>query len=220
MIRFAVTLPVLYVFFAFSTMTPATATTIDFDVQAGNRGGNLTGIPDSPLMIGIATLTGGELLSGEVGLNADTTGIYASEGLFGSGETNPLVITFTMPVQNFSVFVLNGDDTRSYTVSDNLGNSITKSLASAGALGGAEFALPGSGLSTVEISSANADAWDFAVDNLTFTDITNSTPEPEASLLLSAGLGLLTAIRGRTSLTALLTFLRRRLVQSSRSFEN
>jgi hypothetical protein len=220
MIRFAVTLPVLYVFFAFSAMTPATATTIDFDVQAGNRGGNLTGIPDSPLMIGIATLTGGELLSGEVGLNADTTGIYASEGLFGSGETNPLVITFTMPVQNFSVFVLNGDDTRSYTVSDNLGNSITKSLASAGALGGAEFALPGSGLSTVEISSANADAWDFAVDNLTFTDITNSTPEPEASLLLSAGLGLLTAIRGRKSLTALLTFLRRRLVQSSRSFEN
>jgi hypothetical protein len=220
MIRFAVTLPVLYVFFAFSTMTPATATTIDFDVQAGNRGGNLTGIPDSPLMIGIATLTGGELLSGEVGLNADTTGIYASEGLFGSGETNPLVITFTMPVQNFSVFVLNGDDTRSYTVSDNLGNSITKSLASAGALGGAEFALPGSGLSTVEISSANADAWDFAVDNLTFTDVTNSTPEPEASLLLSAGLGLLTAIRGRKSLTALLTFLRRRLVQSSRSFEN
>jgi hypothetical protein len=201
-------------------MTPATATTIDFDVQAGNRGGNLTGIPDSPLMIGIATLTGGELLSGEVGLNADTTGIYASEGLFGSGETNPLVITFTMPVQNFSVFVLNGDDTRSYTVSDNLGNSITKSLASAGALGGAEFALPGSGLSTVEISSANADAWDFAVDNLTFTDVTNSTPEPEASLLLSAGLGLLTAIRGRKSLTALLTFLRRRLVQSSRSFEN
>jgi hypothetical protein len=220
MIRFAVTLPVLSVFLAFSTVMPATATTIDFDAQAVNTGGNLTGIPDSPLTIGIATLTGGELLSGEVGLNADSTGIYASEGLFGSGETNPVLITFAMPVANFRIFVLNGDDTRSYTVSDNLGDSITKSLASAGSLGDAMFALPGSGLRTVEISSVNADAWDFAVDNVTFTEVTNSTPEPKAYMLLSTGLMLLTAIRGRKSLTTRLTFLRRHSAQPSRSFEN
>ena len=41
---------------------PASASTIDFEAQAAGSGGNLTGIPDSPLTIGIATFTGGELL--------------------------------------------------------------------------------------------------------------------------------------------------------------
>src|SRR3954452_9106164 len=95
---------------AFAGVIPAGATTIDFATQAANRGGNLTGIPDSPLTIGIATFSGGELRNGEVGSNADTSGVYASEGQFGSGETNPLVISFAMPVQDFSILVLNGDD--------------------------------------------------------------------------------------------------------------
>ena len=81
---------------------PASASVIDFEAQAANRGGNLTGIPDSPLTIGIATFTGGELRSGLINLRADETGVYASEGLFGSGETNPLVITFATPVSDCS----------------------------------------------------------------------------------------------------------------------
>src|SRR5947209_2149414 len=100
-------------------VVPATATIINFDAQAANRGGNLTGILDSPLTIGIAAFTGGELLNAEVGLNADQTGVYASQGLFGSGETNPLAITFGSPISDFSILVVNGDDVRSYTVSDN-----------------------------------------------------------------------------------------------------
>jgi hypothetical protein len=187
---------------AFAAVMPAGATTIDFEAQAANRGGNLTGIPDSPLTVGLATLSGGELLNGEVGLNADTTGVYASQGLFGSGENNPLVIHFAAPVQQFSVFVLNGDDMRSYTVSDNLGDSITRSLASAGGLGASTFSLPGNGLTTVSISSANADAWDFAIDNVTFTAST-STPEPASLLLSGAGLVLLFAL-SRRQLAALL----------------
>ena len=59
--------------------------------------------------------------------------------LLGSGETNPLVITFASRVEQFSVVVANGDDVRSHTVSDNLGDSINKSLPSAGALGAASF---------------------------------------------------------------------------------
>ena len=94
-------------------VSPAAAELINFDSQAVMRGGNLTGIPDSPLMISTAafisttvvftntaTFTGGELLNAEVGLNADQTGVYATEGLFGSGETNPLVIAFSAPVSN------------------------------------------------------------------------------------------------------------------------
>jgi hypothetical protein len=192
-----------YILLAVAAALPAGATVIDFDAQAANRGGNLTGTPDSPLTIGIATFTGGELLSGEVGLNADMTGIYASEGLFGSGETNPLVITFAAPVQGFSVFVLNGDDVRSYTVSDNIGESVTNSLFSAGSLGAAVFTLPGNGLTTVTITSANADAWDFAIDNVTFTAATTtSTPEPESMLLAGAGLLLLLSAMRRKRMSA------------------
>jgi hypothetical protein len=178
----------------FALALPAGATVIDFETQAADRGGSLTGIPDSPLTIGIATFTGGELLRGEVGLNADPTGVYASEGLFGSGETNPLVISFAVPVQDVSVFVLNGDDVRSYTVSDNIGDSATNSLASSGGLGAATFSLPGNRLSTLKVTSANSNAWDFAIDNVTFTEAATSTPEPESIFLLGAGFVLLGAI--------------------------
>ncbi len=170
---------------AFAAALPASATVIDFEAQAANRGGNLTGIPDSPLTIGIATFTGGELRSAEVGLNADQTGIYATEGLFGTGETNPLVITFASPVNNFSLLVANGDDVRTYSVSDNLGDTAAMALPSAGSLGAAIFSLGGSAITSVEISSANADGWDFAIDNVTFT----SVPEPRSFLLLGVGFG-------------------------------
>ena len=180
---------------------PATATVITFEAQAAGRGGNLTGIPDSPLTIGVVTFTGGELLNAEIGLNVDQTGVYASQGLFGSGETNPLTITFASPVNDFSVFIANGDDVRRYTVSDNLGDSITMSLPSAGGLGAATFSLPGIGLTTVNIASGNADAWDFAIDNVTYTEA-SSIPEPESIPLMCAGLAIL-AVVGRKQLTRL-----------------
>jgi hypothetical protein len=200
--HFAVTLLVSYMLLAFAAAVPTSASVIDFEAQAANRDGNLTGIPDSPLTIGVATFAGGELLNGEVGLNADATGVYVSEGLCGSGETNPFVISFVVPVQNFTVLLLNGDDVRSYTVSDNLGDSATNSLASAGSLGGATFSLLGVGLTSVTITSANADGWDFAIDNVTFTATTTSTPEPGSMLLLGAGSMVLAVVIRRKRLNA------------------
>jgi hypothetical protein len=187
-----------YAIFTFAPAMPSFATTVDFEAQAANRGGNLTGIPNSPLSIGNATFTGGELLLGEVGLDADSTGVYASQGLFGSGETNPVLIAFAVPVQNLSILVANGDDTRSYTVADNVGDSVTNSLASAGGLGAATFSLSGSGLTTVTITSANADGWDFAIDNVTFTESAASpVPEPESLLLSGVGVLLVVAAKWR-----------------------
>lgn len=179
---------------AFATAPPAFSEVIDFESQTVLRGGNLTGIPDSPLSIGIATFTGGELLRGEVGLNADQTGVYATEGVFGSGETNPLVITFSSPVNNFSVYVANGNDEETYTVSDNVGDSVTMSLASASEQGAALFSLPANSLTTVDITSADSNAWNFAIDNVTF-DAAAPVPEPGPPLLLAAGLVLIAAVR-------------------------
>jgi len=177
-----------------AAVVPVLATTIDFESQAAGRGGNLTGIPDSPLVIAMATFTGGELLNAEVGLNADQTGVYASQGLFGSGETNPVVITFASPVSNFSAFVANGEDARSYTVSDDLGDSVTMSLASAGGLGASTFSLAGNGITTVKIMSANTDGWDFAIDNIAFTEAA-PVPEPRSLLLVCVGFMFMPAIR-------------------------
>jgi hypothetical protein len=145
---------------------PAFATTVDFEAQAANAGGFLTGIPDSPLTIGLATFT---------------------QGVFGSGETNPLTIQFAVPISGFAVFVANGDNTATYTVSDDAGDSISASLPSAGAAGGRVFSLPGTGIRRVDISSSNADGWNFAIDNVAFT----AAPEPALAWLLPAGFLLL-----------------------------
>jgi hypothetical protein len=181
-------------------VSPLAAEVIDFDAQAAGNGGNIGGIPDSPLIMGMVTLTGGELLNGEMGLNADQTGVYATEGLFGSGETNPLVITFASPVSGFSVFVVNADDQQHYTVSDNLGDSVTMSLVSAADLGAAIFSLSGNDVTSVDITSSDANAWNFAIDNVTFTPAT-PTPEPASLVLLGGSCILMGALR-RKQLTA------------------
>jgi hypothetical protein len=167
------------------------ATVIDFEAQAMNTGGNITGIPNSPLSIGIATFPGGELRDGEVGLRVDQTGVYASEGLFGSGETNPLVITFASPVKDFSVLVANADDVENYTVSDDLGDSSTLTLAGGGTAASV-FSLPSNGITTVDITSSDANGWTFAIDNVTF-DAATTAPEPKSLCLLAIGLMLLPA---------------------------
>jgi hypothetical protein len=167
---------------------PASADVIDFEAQAANLGGNLTGIPDSPLTIGIATFTGGELRDGLVNFPADETGVYASEGLFGSGEINPLVISFATPVRGFSVLVANGESqNQTYTVSDNLGDSTNFLLPLSGSNSASTVSLPGDGITSVLITSANANSWYFAIDNVTYTAV----PEPASGLLVAGGLALI-----------------------------
>jgi len=169
------------------------AGTIDFEAEAANAGGFLTGIPDSPLAIGVAMFTGGELRRGEIGLIADQSGLYATQGVFGFGETNPLTILFAVPVSGFSVNVLNGENTATYTITDDVGDSISASLPPAGSGGAKIFSLPGVGIRRVDISSSNSDGWNFAIDDM----ISVAAPEPGPQLLLALGLLLLGLVAKR-----------------------
>ena len=88
----------------------------------------------------------------------------------------------------FSVLVANGDaQNQSYTVSDNLGESTTFSLALSGSVvnGARTVVLSGSGITTVS-TSANANFWNFAIDNVTF----DAVPEPCSGFLALGGLGV------------------------------
>jgi hypothetical protein len=180
-------IPILAI--ALLSMAHARASTIDFESQAAGRGGALTGIPDSPLVIGIATFTGGELRHAEISLPADQTGVYATEGLFGS-DGNPLIITFSMPVTSLSLLVLNGEAAnQTYTLFNNLGDSVHAQLALPGSLqnSAATLSLSGRGITAVSVQSANNDFWNFAIDNVTFTPV----PEESTCLLLAGGAGFL-----------------------------
>src|SRR3569833_1247150 len=159
---------------ALTSLVPAASasTIIDFDPLADNAPSTFSGGPTTPLTVGIATFTGGELLHAEAGL-LNPTGVYASHGVFGS-DTNPIHIQFSMPVDQFSVYVLNGENTQTYTITDNLGDRMSASAASAGAGGFALFTLPGLGITSADIASGNADAWNFAIDRVSFSE----TPEP------------------------------------------
>lgn len=191
----AAVIPLLCLFHA----TCARADVIDFESQASAGAGRFTGIPDSPLTVGIATLSGGELLRAEFGLPADPTAVYATEGLFGV-ESNPLTITFARPVDSFSIQIANGDgQNQSYTLSDDLGDTVTKQLALPGAASGstATITLPGSGITRVTISSANPDFWNFAIDDVSFN--ATAAPEPETWGLCAASLLFFLTYRKRRS---------------------
>jgi hypothetical protein len=160
----------------------ATATLINFNDQAAGRGGVFTGNVDSPLTIGIATFAGGELLNHEMN-GVDHTGVYAtiSPKLVSGAYTNPLTISFSQTVSNFSLEVTN-NLADSFTVADNVGDSQSMSL---GNNSQAYFTLSGPGITSVTIGAANTTLWDFAIDNVRFTSST-VTPEPATWALIAS----------------------------------
>jgi len=167
---------------------PLQAATIDFEAQGVGAPSAFNNTLSSPLAIGIATFYGGQLLKNEAS-SADTGTVYATAG--GAPYLNPLTISFSQPVDEFSLVITNNTpDT--YTVAGNVGGSQSLSLnANAFHI----FSLAGNGITSVTISSATPIFWDFAIDNVTFSAASTAAPEP--SLFVSLGLILLWVQKNR-----------------------
>jgi hypothetical protein len=132
----------------------------------------------SPLIVGIATFSGGQILNGATILPADRSSVYGT-AQFCAGCLPVLTITFAQRVTNFSVFVLNGNPTTiTYTVQDDAGNSQTKTLAANIDSGAGTFSLPDSNITSVMVSGSTPPTgfWDFLIDNVTFQPMPGGTP--------------------------------------------
>jgi hypothetical protein len=158
-------------FAAFLANIPVRATVIDFEAQGGSAPSAFSNILNSPLTIGIATFRGGQLLKNETN-SADVSAVYATAG--GAPYFNPLTITFSQPVGEFSLTVTNNAP-GTYIVADNLGGSQSFALnANASQI----FSLAETGITGVTVSSATTTFWDFAIDNVTFLGPSGVAPEP------------------------------------------
>jgi hypothetical protein len=153
----------------------AAPTTIDFEAMTGP---SFFDTVDPPVTIGVATFSGGEVMTAVSNLPANQTTVYGTAS-FCAGCAPSISITFSRPVSNVSMQVLNGEATMvSYTVGTDRGGNETKSLVPNFQSGAAMFSLPDSGVTSVTISrTIPADFWDFFVDNVSFTAFPTSKDE-------------------------------------------
>ncbi len=174
------------------SMPARAATIIDFEAQGATAPNAFSGHTNSPLVIGIATFTGGQLLNHELGFT-DATVVYATTNNIAGPYTDPLTIAFSQPVSGFSIVVTN-EIPDTYIVGDNKGGS-TSLFVNANT--SQTFTLADSGIGSVTIASSATVLWDFAIDNVTFSPVTTA-PEPATYLpIASALLGALLIARGR-----------------------
>ena len=154
----------------------AAATTIDFESLTGP---SIFGPADPPLPIGVATFSGGAIMTAVEGLLPDQSTVYGTAD-FCTGCASTITIAFSTPVDDFSAKVINGTTaTISYTVASNFGDSVTKLLGNDLATGADTFTLPDAGITSVTIARTEPTRfWDFFIDDVGFTVPTPSNPVP------------------------------------------
>jgi hypothetical protein len=162
--RRALNAPLLLVFFAAIPAFGQGHTTIDFEQFHGS---SVFGSVQPPLTVGIATFSGGQILNGTTFLPADQSTVYGTAS-FCSGCGSSINISFSQPVSDFSMLVLNGQTfTVIYTAEDNTGAMQTIVLAANFQSGSGTLSLPTTGIHSVSLTS-NAAQFDFFIDNVDF----------------------------------------------------
>jgi hypothetical protein len=182
----------------------ASAVVIDFETFAGPStfaaAGNAQTL-NIPTTIGIVKFQGGVILTNTTNLPADETSIYGTAGNAanigvtpGSGFTNPLTITFPVPIQNFFLDVLNGNvQNVTYQLADNLGNSASFTLAPNLSSGQKQIGFAAAGtvvtvMATTGQTTPNGITWDFFIDNVHFDEPLPTSPEPSALIIVAVAL--------------------------------
>jgi hypothetical protein len=189
----------------------ASAVVINFDDQGLTGPSFFASASPSPQTIPItvggvtATFNGGVILTNASNLPANQTSIYGTAS-FGTGLTNPLVISFSQPITNFFLDVLNGNtESINYTVADNNGNSSTFNLIPNTSAGQTQIGFAATG-NQVTISSAigSSTAYDFFIDNIRFNEALppslGGTSVPEPFTIVGTLIGAGTAFRMRKRL--------------------
>jgi len=162
----------------------AQVTTIDFEQFPGP---DLFDNESPPLMAVGATISGGEVLSQTTFLPADSTNVYGTAS-FCNGCQPTITITFSQPVSNFSILVLNGlEEQVTYTVSDDQGDMVPVTLDTNGNGGAQVVSLPANNINQVTITSSDDTFWDFFIDNAMFTPGL-SILDPDPTLLSGGGI--------------------------------
>ncbi len=171
----------------------ANAFIVDFEDQTGP---STFGAPNETLTYtfpGVtATFTGGTILTNTTNLPADETSVYGT--VSDTPNSNPLTITFSEPVHNFFLDILNGNTiNETYTIADDLGNTASFVIPPNLNSGLQFFSLAATGTVVTITSAATNGFWDFFVDNVGFDQATPGVPKSStwAMMLLGfAGLGL------------------------------
>ena len=128
-------------------------------------------------------------------LPANQTSVYGT--LSSVSLSNPLTVTFSAPITNFFLDVVNGNVTPvQYQVADNAGHSATFTLASNSQSGAQVIGFAATGtIITVAALVAPGALFDFFIDNITFNEALPDslvvTPLPGALPLFASGLGAL-----------------------------
>lgn len=144
----------------------AATTTVDFESLTGP---SLFSAADAPVVDGLATFTGGQILTATANLPANQTTVYGTAYVC-VGCAPTLTIDFAVPVNDVSMQVMNGwVTTVSYTVESDTGEQVTKELP-ANALSGADyFTLTDKGVVQVQVRETTpSTTWDFFIDNISF----------------------------------------------------
>jgi hypothetical protein len=178
----------------FSTFS-ASAAVINFEDQP--HGGTAFGFTPAQTLTytfgsQTATFSGGLILTNEQLQTTDFSNVYATISVGSNTLTNPLTITFSQPVSNFSVDISNaaaGD----FEVFDNASHTDFFTLATTGGSSHTTtFATAGTVISIQELTHVGPffpARFDFAIDNVMFDGpvVTGGVPEPSTWAMMILG---------------------------------